>query len=311
MNKFLIALLFITSVCNVHASSGLKADEVWSFDLKRVDPENKSVFWGPMLSFVLPGVNQWWEDQWSQGALYSGLGLIGIETVRGANLSQDELKEIEKDGFNDSENDKFRQYKLGNQIYMAAGSFSAYASFQSSVKYRKEMLGEYEFIKKQETVKEILLAPFDFSFLKRKTTYFPLLLIGSLMAAGEGASLGNFQGADAFYTSAYSYGAGTNEEALFRGWLMPMFHQQFQSPLWANATTSVLFAAAHGFSPAPLPQLAMGYYLGWVTQKNDYSIREAVFIHAWWDIFAIASSYMDGDSGNDGMLYMPLYVGAF
>ncbi len=62
------------------------------------------------------------------------------------------------------------------------------------------------------------------------------------MVASDGMSMQNFQGSDAFYSGAYSYNAGVGEEAMFRGWLMPVFHQKFDSPFWANATTSVLFA---------------------------------------------------------------------
>lgn len=93
--------------------------------------------------------------------------------------------------------------------------------------------------------------------------------------------------------------------------MMPMFHEQFQNAFWANMTTAVLFAAAHGFSPAPLPQLGMGYYFGWLTQQNDYSLKEAVFVHVWWDVIAIAATYMDSETENDQSLYVPLYFAAF
>lgn len=285
--------------------------KVWDFSLERTSPEKKDVFWGPFLSVLIPGVNQAWEKQWSQAGLYFGLGFVGSQVMFSAEITQEELDEVAEEGFNDTEFDKFRQYQLGAQIYSVAGSLSAYASFQSSVKYRKEVLGEYKFIKKQETVDEILLAPLDFSFLKRKTTWIPLTLIASLVVASDGMSMDNFQGSDAFYSGAYSYNAGVGEEAMFRGWLMPMFHQKFESAFWGNASTSILFAAAHGFSPAPLPQLAMGYYLGWLTQQNNYSIKESVFIHVWWDVFAIAATYMDSESENDEMIYLPLYLAQF
>ena len=129
---------------------------------------------------------------------------------------------------------------MGNQIYGVAGSFSAYASFQSSVKYRKETLGEYKFIKKQETVDELLMAPFDFSFLKRKTTYIPLSIIAGLVVLGDGISSGNLSFSDGLYSSAYSFNAGTHEEAMFRGWMMPALHQKFNSPFWGNISQSSL-----------------------------------------------------------------------
>lgn len=307
MNKL---FLFIFLLSTLTFASEEKS-KVWDFSLNGEQPEEKGIFWGPASNLLLPGLNQWWEGQWSAASFYSGFGFAGMTVMRNSNISAEELKQVKKNGFNDSEFDKYRQYSLGAQIFSAAGSFSAYASFQSSVKYRKEKLGEYKFIKKQDSVDEILLAPFDFSFLKRKTTWIPLALIAGMVAAGDGASMGNFSNSDAFYSGAFSYNAGTNEEAMFRGWLLPMFHQKFNSAFWANATTSVLFAAAHGFSPPPLPQLAMGYYLGYLTQKNSYSVKESVFVHVWWDVFAIASSYMDGDNNNDQMLYVPIYLAGF
>lgn len=306
-----IILIFIFLFSSIASAQDKEKAKVWDFSLKREKPEEKGVFWGPMFSVLMPGVNQAWEKQWAQAGLYAGIGFLGSQVMFSSNITEEELKEVEEDGFNDTEFDKYRQYQLGAQIYSVAGSLSAYASFQSSVKYRKEKLGEYEFIKKQETVDEILTAPFEFSFIKRKTTWIPLSVIAGLVVLSDGMSMGNFQGSDAFYTSAYSYNAGTSEEAMFRGWLMPMFHQKFDSAFWGNATTSVLFAAAHGFNPAPLPQLAMGYYLGWLTQKNDYSIQESVFVHVWWDVFAIAATYMDGESDNDEMIYLPLYLASF
>jgi membrane protease YdiL (CAAX protease family) len=317
MKVFFIFIFIFSNVLFAQEQSYSPAPEattkasVWDFSLKRKNPEEKGVFWGPFFNLLLPGVNQWWEDQWPQAFLYSGLGVVGVTLMNTSGITQEEIDKIEEDGFSDSENDNFRQLQYGAQIYSAAASYSAYASFQSSVKYRKEKLGEYKFIHKQETVDEILLAPFEFSFLKRKTTWIPMAIIGGLVALSDGMSMGNFQGADAFYSAGYSYNAGTHEEAMFRGWLMPMFHQNFDSPFWANATTSVLFAAAHGFNPAPLPQLAMGYYLGWLTQKNKYSIKEAVFIHVWWDVVAIAATYMDNQDDNDEMLYVPLYFSTF
>lgn len=308
MKKLLCLILIFSSLAFAKEQDKAK---IWDLTLKSEKPQEKGIFWGPFFSMILPGANQWWEKQWAQAGFYTGLGALGSQVMMSSGITEEELKEIEDEGFNDSEFDKYRQYQLGGQIYSVAGSLSAYASFQSSVKYRKEALGEYEFIEKQETVDEILLAPLDFSFLKRKTTWIPLTVIAGLVVASDGMSLGNFQGSDAFYSGAYSYNAGTHEEAMFRGWLMPVFHQKFESAFWANATTSVLFAAAHGFSPAPLPQLAMGYYLGWLTQKNNYSIKESVFIHVWWDVFAIAATYMDGDSENDEMIYVPLYLASF
>ena len=203
--KLLLLFLFTTSTI---------ASEYTDFSLKRSDPENKGVFWGPLASFILPGANQWYEGQYAQARMYSGIALGGIFLAGSAGLTDEDLESMEEEGFDDSEDEKFRRYQLGGQIYQVAGGLSAYASFQSTVKYRKEK-GEYGFIKKQETVQEIMAAPFDFSYLKRKTTYVPLATLLGLVLLSDGISTGEFGSSDAIYAGAFSYNAGTHEEGCF------------------------------------------------------------------------------------------------
>jgi membrane protease YdiL (CAAX protease family) len=79
---------------------------------------------------------------------------------------------------------------------------------------------------------------------------------------------------------------------MFRGWIMPVMYEAWDSPFWSNAAQSLLFAAAHlPTNPAPLPQLLLGYHLGNVTMKNQWRIGESVFIHVWWDVLAFAGAY--------------------
>jgi membrane protease YdiL (CAAX protease family) len=303
MLKFIALLLFLST-------TAFAEYRPFDFDLKSQNPQEKGIFWGPFFSFLLPGVNQWYEGQYDQATFYSGVGLLGYAVAATSGIKKEDLEKRSEGGFDDNESDRFRQYALGGQIYQVAGGLSAYASFQSSVKYRKEK-GEYAFIEKQESVDELLLAPFDFSYLKRPTTYWPLGGLLGLMILARESNLSKFSGSDAFYTGAYSYNAGTHEEAMFRGWLQPVLHENFNSPFWGNFTTSLIFAAAHGTNPTPWPQFMMGYYLGWLTQQNNYSLKEAIFIHVWWDVLAIGATYMDSDSKNDGMLYIPLYGASF
>jgi membrane protease YdiL (CAAX protease family) len=209
-----------------------------------------------------------------------------------------EVPEVEEDEMDISSRDnEIRQYFLGGQIYMAAGSFSAYHGFRSAVRAHKEE-GKFKFLTHEEKVDDILRAPFEFDFLSRKTTYIPLLIASGFMVLSSSSYSQIFKGnsfnfSDAFYGSAYSYLAGTHEEAMYRGWLMPVFMESWDSPFWSNATTSALFAAAHisDDNPVPWPQLLMGWYLGWMTQRNQWSLKEAVFLHTWWDVVIITGSY--------------------
>jgi membrane protease YdiL (CAAX protease family) len=70
----------------------------------------------------------------------------------------------------------------------------------------------------------------------------------------------------------------------------------------ANGAQAVLFGAAHYNArdlPLPWPQALLGFYFGWLTKKNGWTLSEAIFVHAWWDmlVFAgeVATSYRDKD----------------
>jgi membrane protease YdiL (CAAX protease family) len=101
---------------------------------------------------------------------------------------------------------------------------------------------------------------------------------------------------DVFFTGAISYGAGVGEEAVFRGFLLPELRQALGSDFWSNAVTAVGFAAAHlGSVDRPIAQLALGYYWGDLTQRNNWEIAESIFIHTWWDVIAFLTVFQIKD----------------
>src|SRR5690606_36713047 len=101
----------------------------------------------------------------------------------------------------------------------------------------------------------------------------------------------NVRGKDFLTLSAISYNAGVGEEALFRGWMMPVWQETFHSKFWSNTITALIFAAGHISDelPVPWPQFAIGYYLGHLTQKNYWTLSESVFIHSWSYVIILAS----------------------
>jgi membrane protease YdiL (CAAX protease family) len=266
----------------------------------------------PLVSFILPGFDQWWEGQTGYAAAYTGVAIGGLAYsahVMAANdLDADGTKadEDEEDGetADDEEETRLdqkdvavRKATLGSLIYQGSGGFSAYHSFRTAVRSRKAN-DQYDFLEYEETPGDVLLAPFQFQFLARPTTFIPLG-IGAGLAylilhsePGEDMERAPFTSADAFFTGAYSYNAGTHEEAMFRGWIMPVMREYWGSDFWSNAAQSLLFAAAHlNTNPQPLPQLLLGYHLGYVTQKNSWRLAESVFIHVWWDVLAFATIF--------------------
>ena len=285
------------------------------YSLRRSPDRPRSVFWMPLVSFLLPGFDQWWEGQYLSAAAYSGVamgGLVYAQSVAAAdnlvtdskkrkeNAANEQSESQEKEATDtslDSKDVALRKYTLGTLVYQGAGGMSAYHAFRTAVRSRKA-LGQYEFLKYEETPLDVLTAPFHFEYLSRPTTFIPLGIgaaLAYLMAVSEppkDLEKSRLSSADWFFTGAYSYNAGTHEEAMFRGWLMPFLTQQGMSPIWANVSQSALFALAHlGTNSFPLPQLLLGYHLGYVRQKTGWRLGEAVFIHVWWDVLAFASAF--------------------
>ncbi len=287
--------------------------KIFSTDLKRDPDRPRAIFWPQLLSFFLPGFDQWFEAQFQQAIFYTSLSAVGtgIVLVTTPSIPDDGTDPNDPSG----RNDYARGAILGNQIYMAAGSFSAYSSFRSAVKSRKAS-GDFDFLPEEETVDDLLVAPFHFQYLERPTTYWPVLIALSTAVAeiaGNGNAFANnsFRGADIGYASGFSYLAGTNEEALFRGWIMPVLMEEWDSPFWSNFATTTMFALAHLSSEnqLPLPQFVLGGYLGYLTQRNHWTISESVFIHAWWDALVFTGTYLYNsrtDIKTTSMVYLPI-----
>lgn len=268
-------------------------DEFWAFE-NSDSYGSASDITLPFISFILPGAGQLYRRQLTSGSLYAGIGLGGMHY---SELASRDFKHSEKTNLDiSSQNTAVRKYILGLQVYQASGGISAYHSFRSAV-WQRQKFDQYRFLGPGETPMEILKAPFEFSYLARSSTYIPLLIGGSLSWYLATHPVSDYtrrsvSREDVLFSSAFSYGAGTHEEAVFRGWIMPVLHEQGLSAPIANAGQGILFALAHlGSNNIPVPQLFLGLHLGRVTQRNQWTIGEAVFIHTWWDVFAFLSSY--------------------
>ena len=275
--------------------------------------ESSSVWVKPLSSFVLPGAGQWIDGQYKEAAAFSGIAAGGLVLHSWASDQDEKQHPCYHSERADNQPKQCnpvpeRLKDLGVQYYLAAGGMSAYYSFQSALPARQAE-GEFAFLKKPDKVDEILTAPFHFSYVTRWTTFVPLLipLIGF-----PGSNHVRFD--DAALAGMTSYNAGTWEESFFRGYLMPNFTQTMNSPLMGNVTSSAIFGAAHygkNGSAFPWPQTVIGFYLGWLTQRNDWSIQESIFIHTWWDVFTLVGEYMRNRDDRGMVLQIPLLSTTF
>ena len=80
---------------------------------------------------------------------------------------------------------------------------------------------------------------------------------------------------------------------------------------WANLTQAAIFGAAHVSEDNPFPvfQTLAGYYFGYLAQRNNWSLQEAIFVHTWWDVIIFAGSFAQGDK--KASIYVPLYQTQF
>ncbi|SMF49153.1 CPBP family intramembrane glutamic endopeptidase [Pseudobacteriovorax antillogorgiicola] len=298
----LLAAVFLVSM----AFEGSGRAEPSYFKADSAHDENRGDLWRPTVSFLLPGFDQYSAGHYGAGLGYTGLYLIGYEWAKRADDNIDKFEDSTLYRFasrDEQENFKtqrsvYQESTLANQIPFVAQGMSAYHAFRTSVESRRHS-GQYKFLKRslEETPLDIALAPFQFEFLTRKTTLAPLAVVAGLAILSvnnkpEGYESAPLNLSDGGFIMGLSFNAGTNEEAIFRGWLMPYAYEYTDSYFLANVIQSGLFSLAHiNQTEVPIIQLGLGYYLGWLTKENQWTIAESIFIHTWWDVFAFAMQF--------------------
>lgn len=305
--RFLMCLfLFLQIISSSNSSAQDQADEKLRtspfYSPEVVYQKERSDFTRPALSLFLPGFDQLISGQFGYGLAYASVALSSLVlTERYDRVVSDYektqeflfLSPVEQENIYNHD-DRYRRLRLASQFYLVSGSLSAYHSFRTAALARKQ-IGEYQFLEAEDSVQDILMAPFNLDYFMSKKTALPLGLLATLVLfanESENYQSDYFTRSDAAFTGAFSYNAGTSEEALFRGWLMPYLSQQTGSLFWSNMIQSSLFALAHTNQTSfPLFQFGLGYYLGWLTQNQGWSIKESIFIHTWWDVIAFAAEY--------------------
>ncbi|MFW5947815.1 MAG: CPBP family intramembrane glutamic endopeptidase [Gemmatimonadota bacterium] len=244
----------------------------------------------PLASTMVPGLGQYIDGAYLAGAAYTGAFVAGValgpEIANGDVDTGDPWPRAARD-------------QAGYQVVHSAFTaqlLSGWDAFQRAVPALQRD-GKYDFLTTRENVGDLLTAPFDMEFLGRPTTWAYLaytgVVTGIVLAHREsGTEYEPFRPHDAGFAGALSYNAGVGEEALFRGWLLPMLHQKTGQRFWlANGIQASLFGRAHGAN-GTLFHVLSGLYKGWVTQRNDWSIRESIFHHFWYDVAVVTATLL-------------------
>jgi membrane protease YdiL (CAAX protease family) len=273
-----------------------------------------SVFWMPVATYILPGLSQFQNEQNVAGLTYGSMAVTGLATLITASSA---LERSNGGGVNTSDlttdSNTLRRLIWGAKLYELSGELSVFQSFRSAVRDNRQdgKNTSYSFLPEKETTADLLQAPFQFSHFLKPSTFIPLgVALGIVTGLRQNPRFG-LNPSYLTFSSSISYAAGVGEEAMFRGWMQPLFYEQFNSKFWANTSTSLIFAAAHisAENPIPLPQFILGGYLGWLVDSGGWSLSQSIFVHTWWDIIVFVSEMKTAPA--NAAIYLPLYQSSF
>ena len=285
----------------------------------------KSDIFLPLGSVLLPGFGQFFQGEGS-GFAYAGIGLAGL-VLYAQGLSEAAEEGLSSEDLEDpgtgftTQSWAYREMVVGGLALQGSGLLSAYSAFRSAVPRFREEDGRYGFLGRRESAGELMAAPFRFGHLAEPSAFIPLGLLAGAVGYLVGYERTHREGADwtasaddFLFTGAEAWNAGVSEEALFRGWLFPLAYEYMGNNYWlANGAQAALFGLAHfdpRSNPVPWPQALLGFYFGWLARKNAWSLSEAVFVHAWWDmiLFAgtVAATYREPEAAARFRIDLPI-----
>lgn len=252
----------------------------------------------PLGSLLLPGLGQYWDGR--VGWAYSVAAVGGIAGALA--VAKDGMQITDVEG---------QLFLIGSQVWLDAALLSAYDTYRHRVSER------LRYPEDLSTVDDLLFAPADFRALGRLRVLLPFIAIGALgIGSGfvneagvtyESDPYEDFRFRDVGFSLVASYGAGVGEEAFFRGYLLHGFNKVWGvHPLVANGMQSALFATAHAdFSWGFLIPMGFGFYNGWLAQADNYNLRDAVFLHTWWDVFVFVGTIATDRRNGTAMFTLP------
>lgn len=258
-----------------------------------VPPRRGSEFLIPAASLFLPGLGQLLQGAPSVGLAHLATAVAGTAVGRVGDPVGDtwggELPRRPMD----------QLAEQGEHVMMTAVSLSAWDAFHRAVPALQRQ-GKYEFLGPREHVGDLISAPFDHRFLRRWTTWVDLaqsIAVAALILSDReaGAPGYPFRAHDAAWVTSLSMNAAVGEEALFRGWLLPLAYQHTGQRFWvANGLQAGLFGAAHLPDAGWLAVYIGGWaaWEGWIVRRNGWSIRESIFHHFWYDVAVISAALL-------------------
>jgi hypothetical protein len=240
----------------------------------------------PLASVLVPGIGQYVQRAPRTGVVYTGMAAAGVALVLNGTEDSTDFPRRTSSQIGD----------VGAAFAGSASWLSAWDAFHRAVPAMQQR-GKYGFLPpRRESVQQLLSAPFDIRFLKRWTTWVDLThtgLVTALILSDRDADEAHypFRPQEAAYAFTISGNAAVGEEAFFRGYLFPMLYQKTGQRFWmANTSQALIFTVGHGVSPTLLiTHTPWALWEGWLVRHNNWSIRESVFHHFWYDAAVFTS----------------------
>jgi hypothetical protein len=252
----------------------------------------------PLASLLVPGLGQYLAGSALVGAGFTGAAAAGYALVLTGDPDIVRAEDLPRDPAG-------QRAFIGAGLTQTAGALSAYDFFHRSLP-SLQRVGRYDFVTTHDPPASLLLAPFDVRLLKRWTTWLDLAHTGvvtavvALTETEPGARYVPFLARDGLFVGSFSYNAAVGEEALFRGWLYPVLHQNLGRRAWlSNGLQAGVFGALHVPRARAYALVIAGwaFYEGWLTRRNGWSIRESVFHHFWYDVAVGAATLLTQKAG--------------
>jgi len=259
----------------------------------------------PLGSLVVPGLGQYLRGAPVTGATLTATAVAGYALYVTGRRSAADQADLPRDA-------EGQQTVTGLQLLSGAATLSAYDAFKQALpKLQHE--GKYGFVTSHAPTATLLTAPFDPEFLTRWTTWIDLGFTGvvALVVLSErepGVSYEPYKTRDGAFLTGLSLTAGVGEEAMFRGWLLPLLQQNTGGRFWvSNGIQATVFGGFHiprarGFAAVIA---AWAVYEGWLTRRNGWNVRESIFHHFWHDVIVGTAEFLVDERGSGVAVRFP------
>ena len=276
--------------------------------VRAVEPE-----WAAMASLFIPGVGQMMNEDYVTGGAHFliTMGLYNQYFKRADDPRYikyedryDEVNNVILTNSTTFEADLFAYTAQNLSFYSAYGAYRDGRAAIGNKGYKTPV--------PPDSLMDLAIAPFNPAHLSRPTTILPLMIPLLVAASSASSTQLVYQPDDTITRNEMRYGfafmmegVAIGEEAFFRGFLNNSFSSSL-GETWGLVLSSVIFGLAHGGDPGQATSLSatlFGGYIGYLQQKNDYSIAQGVAIHFWWNFLASLSMLKERNQNVEVQLF--------